>query len=125
MWRLRALGTTVAAAAATLSFTTPAVSAPAAGPALEIKSIAFDRAQVDVTQDYATVNLTWTMSGGEHDDGTGVFHLAVSTGRLEPGQYTIGFSLTDEAGNTSMWGYPNNAGNPIPSGPPVLTVTAG
>jgi hypothetical protein len=64
------------------------------------------------------------MYGGEHDDGTGVFHLAVSTGRLDPGQYTIGFSLTDQAGNTSRWGYPNNAGNPIPSGPLVLTVTA-
>lgn len=64
------------------------------------------------------------MHGGEHDDGTGVFRLAVSTGRLAPGQYTIGFALTDEAGNTSMWGYPNNGGNPIPSGPLVLTVTA-
>ncbi|BFU46317.1 hypothetical protein [Krasilnikovia sp. MM14-A1004] len=64
------------------------------------------------------------MYGGEHDDGTGIFHLAVSTGRLAPGQYTIGFSLTDEAGNTSMWGYPNNAGKPIPSGPLVLTVVA-
>jgi hypothetical protein len=64
------------------------------------------------------------MYGGEHDDGTGVFHLAVSTGRLEPGQYTIGFSLSDEAGNTSAWGYPNNAGNPIPGGPLVLTVVA-
>ena len=63
------------------------------------------------------------MSGGEHDDGTGVFHLAVSTGRLAPGQYTIGFSLTDQAGNTSMWAYPN-AGNPIPNGPLVLTVVA-
>ncbi|SCE78093.1 hypothetical protein [Micromonospora chokoriensis] len=62
------------------------------------------------------------MSGGEHDDGTGVFRLAVSTGRMEPGQYTIGFSLTDEAGNDSAWGYPNNAGNPIPNGPLVLTV---
>ena len=64
------------------------------------------------------------MHGGEHDDGTGVLHLAVSTGRLEPGQYTIGFSLTDEAENRSMWGYPNNAGNPIPNGPLVLTVVA-
>ncbi|MCZ7440376.1 hypothetical protein O7598_28555 [Micromonospora sp. WMMC241] len=63
------------------------------------------------------------MYGGEHDDGTGVFHLAVSTGRLAPGRYTIGFSLTDEAGNTSHWGYPN-AGNPIPNGPLVLTVVA-
>ena len=64
------------------------------------------------------------MYGGEHDDGTGVFHLAVSTGRLAPGQYTIGFSLDDEAGNDSMWGYPNNAGKPIPNGPLVLTVVA-
>ncbi|RKN48303.1 hypothetical protein D7223_09805 [Micromonospora endolithica] len=64
------------------------------------------------------------MYGGEHDDGTGLFHLAVSTGRLEPGRYTIGFSLTDQAGNTSMWGYPNGAGNPIPNGPLVLTVVA-
>lgn len=64
------------------------------------------------------------MYGGESDDGTGVFHLAVSTDRLAPGQYTIGFSLTDQAGNTSMWGYPNNAGNPIPNGPLVLTVVA-
>ncbi|MET8906256.1 hypothetical protein [Micromonospora sp. NPDC004551] len=64
------------------------------------------------------------MYGGESDDGTGVFHLAVSTGRLAPGQYTIGFSLTDQAGNTSSWGYPNNAGNPIPNGPLVLTVVA-
>jgi len=52
-------------------------------------------------------------------------HLAVSTGRLDPGQYTIGFSLDDEAGNDSMWGYPNNAGNPIPGGPLILTVVAG
>ncbi len=64
------------------------------------------------------------MYGGKHDDGTGLFHLAVSTGRLAPGQYTIGFSLTDQAGNTSMWGYPNDAGSPIPNGPLVLTVVA-
>lgn len=64
------------------------------------------------------------MHGGKHDDGTGVLRLAVSTGRLAPGQYTIGFSLTDEAENTSAWGYPNNAGNPIPNGPLVLTVVA-
>ncbi|WP_305789604.1 hypothetical protein [Symbioplanes lichenis] len=64
------------------------------------------------------------MSGGEHDDGSGIFHLAVSTGRLEPGQYTIGFDLSDAAGNQSWWGYPNNAGNPIPGGPLVLTVVA-
>ncbi|WFE26331.1 hypothetical protein O7623_23785 [Solwaraspora sp. WMMD791] len=64
------------------------------------------------------------MYGGENDDGTGVFGLAVSTGGLEPGQYTIGFSLTDGAGNTSLWGYPNNAGNPIPDGPLVVTVVA-
>jgi hypothetical protein len=64
------------------------------------------------------------MSGGQHDDGTGVFHLAVSTGRLAPGRYTIGFSLTDEAENSSRWGYPN-AGKPIPNGPLVLTVVEG
>ncbi|MCG5467416.1 hypothetical protein LADH09A_001078 [Micromonospora sp. LAH09] len=64
------------------------------------------------------------MYGGKHDDGSGVLHLAVSTDRLEPGQYTIGFSLNDEAGNTSMWNYPNDAGNPIPNGPLVLTVVA-
>jgi hypothetical protein len=63
-------------------------------------------------------------SGGEHDDGTGVFDLAVSTGRLAPGEYTIGFSLTDEAGNTSHWGYPGGAGSPIPGGPLRLTVVA-
>ncbi|GAA3347869.1 hypothetical protein GCM10020358_64270 [Amorphoplanes nipponensis] len=64
------------------------------------------------------------MYGGQHDDGTGIFHFAVSTGRLAPGQYTIGFSLTDEAGNTSSWGYPGDTGNPIPGGPLILTVTA-
>jgi hypothetical protein len=64
------------------------------------------------------------MSGGKHDDGSGVLDLAVSTGRLEPGQYTIGFSLTDEAGNWSAWGYPSDSGNPVPGGPLVLTVVA-
>ncbi|MET7947931.1 hypothetical protein [Micromonospora sp. NPDC005324] len=63
------------------------------------------------------------MYGGQHDDGTGVLHLAVSTGRMNPGQYTIGFSLSDEAGNNSSWGYPNG-GNPVPGGPLVLTVVA-
>jgi hypothetical protein len=93
----------------------------------------------DVTvevDDFAPISSFWAtiydsegvsvggMSGGEHDDGTGVFHLAVSTGRLAPGQYTIGFALTDEAENQSFWGFPNNAGNPIPGGPLVLTVVA-
>lgn len=64
------------------------------------------------------------MSGGMHDDGTGVLRLAVSTGRLQPGTYTIGFSLTDEGQNTSNWSYPNNSGHPIPTGPLVLTVVA-
>ena len=61
-WRLRALVTTVATAAVALSLTTTAVAAPAAGPVLEVESIAFDRTQVDVTQEYATVNLTWTIT---------------------------------------------------------------
>ncbi|MBW4704241.1 MULTISPECIES: hypothetical protein [unclassified Micromonospora] len=64
------------------------------------------------------------MYGGQHDDGTGLLHLAVSTGRLEPGRYTIGFTLDDQAGNSSSWGYPNNAGTPLPGGPLTLTVVA-
>jgi hypothetical protein len=63
-------------------------------------------------------------SGGIHDDGTGAFNLGVSTYGLAPGQYTIGFTLSDEAQNTSFWSFPN-AGRPIPTGPLVLTVVAG
>jgi hypothetical protein len=61
-WRLRAFLTAVAAAAVALSITTPAVAAPAAGPVLQVKSIAFDPTQVDVTQDFATAYLTWTIT---------------------------------------------------------------
>lgn len=38
-----------------------------------------------------------------------------------PGTYTIGLRLSDQAGGTSSFGYPN--GTPMPGGPVTLTVT--
>jgi hypothetical protein len=62
--------------------------------------------------------------GGGSEDGAGAIHLDVSTNPLPPGQYTIGFTLTDEAGNTSAWGHPDGTGTSIPGGPLVFTVVS-
>ncbi|SCF09673.1 hypothetical protein GA0070216_10537 [Micromonospora matsumotoense] len=68
--RLRALSAAVAAATVALSIATPAMAAPATGPVLDITSIAFDRPQVDVTEDYAAVSLTWTTTDRAAGAGT-------------------------------------------------------
>nr|WP_146224290.1 hypothetical protein [Streptomyces sp. FT05W] len=44
---------------------------------------------------------------------------------LAPGDYTVGFTLTDVAGQRSPYGYPSGNGSPVPGGPLVITVTAG
>ncbi|MBU2663636.1 hypothetical protein KOI35_08970 [Actinoplanes bogorensis] len=65
-------------------------------------------------------------SGGLHDyEGNGVYHLGVyPTRRLEAGEYTIGFSLSDDAEMSSQWGDRNGGERPIPGGPLVVTVVA-
>lgn len=63
-------------------------------------------------------------SGGVSEPPDGKLSLSVHTSGLEPGDYTVGFSLTDAAGNSSHWGYPN-INHPAPTGPLILHVVAG
>jgi hypothetical protein len=62
--------------------------------------------------------------GGIQEGEDGGLGLSVHTGMLPVGEYTIGFTLTDAAGNRTSYGYPNN-NNPPPGGPLVLTVIEG
>ncbi|GAA3945538.1 hypothetical protein [Actinoplanes auranticolor] len=80
-------------------------------------------AQYDATLYDSTGASRGSMYGGVQEDN-GTLHLAVSTDRLEPGQYTIGITLIDLARNTSRWGYPGNSSTPLPDGPLTLTVVA-
>ncbi|WP_238010453.1 hypothetical protein KZZ52_25160 [Dactylosporangium sp. AC04546] len=63
-------------------------------------------------------------SGGIQE-ADGYLGLSAHANWLPPGQYTIGFTLTDAAGNFTQYGYPNGVGNPVPGGPLILTVVAG
>jgi hypothetical protein len=63
--------------------------------------------------------------GGIHEPADGVLRVAAYVYGLPPGVYTVGFTLTDAAGQSSHYGYPSGAGQPAPNGPLVLTVTDG
>ncbi|MFB6394750.1 hypothetical protein [Polymorphospora lycopeni] len=62
--------------------------------------------------------------GGIHEPPDGRLGLSVHPRSVPPGQYTIGFTLTDAAGNRSMYGYPGHTQQP-PGGPLVITVVEG
>lgn len=62
--------------------------------------------------------------GGVSPLPTGEYVDTIRTDSLVPGTYTVGVTLTDAAGNSTLIGYPNGAGNPPPNGPLVFTVTA-
>ncbi|WP_319459142.1 hypothetical protein [Micromonospora sp. RTP1Z1] len=62
--------------------------------------------------------------GGVSPLPTGEYTGTIRTNGLAPGTYTVGVTLTDAAGNSTLIGYPNGAGNPAPNGPLVFTVTA-
>ncbi|GAA1608861.1 hypothetical protein GCM10009679_11040 [Saccharothrix algeriensis] len=64
-------------------------------------------------------------SGGIHENPDGTVTITAWLYNPPPGVYTGGFTLTDAAGNYAQYGYPNGAGNPVPNGPLVLTVTEG
>ncbi|MEV0134708.1 hypothetical protein AB0H83_40390 [Dactylosporangium sp. NPDC050688] len=61
-------------------------------------------------------------SGGIQEGADGALNISAHVGVLPVGQYTIGFTLTDAAGNYVQLGYPNRD-NP-PGGPLILTVVA-
>ncbi|MET8965201.1 hypothetical protein ABZX69_38005 [Streptomyces sp. NPDC004074] len=42
---------------------------------------------------------------------------------LTPGEYTVGFTLTDVGDLHTQYGYPNGHGLPVPGGPLLITVT--
>jgi hypothetical protein len=80
-------------------------------------------AQFDATIYDSTGAARGNMYGGMQEDN-GVLHMSTGIDRLEPGQYTIAFTLTDLAGNTSRWDYPDGNGSQLPGGPLTLTVVA-
>jgi hypothetical protein len=99
--RLRALIAAAATAALALTTVTPATAAPAADPVLRVESIAFDRAAVDVTSDYATVNLTWTITNraARAQSVNGVVELRQFAGDEQIGQpYTTTYDLSRGSG---------------------------
>ena len=92
--RLRALAA-ACAAALLIPALTPAPAA-AAGPVLEITSIAFDRVEVDVTEDYATANLTWTITNrsARADQINGAVELRQFNGEEQVGlPHTVSYSF--------------------------------
>jgi hypothetical protein len=67
---------------------------------------------------------TWLSPGSQAADGTVSQSLFLWT--LAPGEYTVGFTLTDGSGRFSQWnvlGRPDS--QPLPGGPLVLTITEG
>ncbi|MEU5789254.1 hypothetical protein ABZ754_16190 [Micromonospora purpureochromogenes] len=62
--------------------------------------------------------------GGASPLPTGEYNATIGTEGLAPGTYTVGVTLTDAAGNSTLIGYPNGAGDPAPNGPLVFTVTS-
>ena len=62
-------------------------------------------------------------SGGISEEPDGHLSLAMFVGVLPPGEYTVGFTVTDAGGRFTQLGYPNRP--PGPNGPLVITVVAG
>ncbi|MER5862978.1 hypothetical protein [Kitasatospora sp. NPDC002040] len=62
--------------------------------------------------------------GGAAPGPDGKFHLGFY-GSLPAGTYTVGFTITSSGGRSAMYGYPNGAGLPVPSGPLTFTVIEG
>ncbi|MEV7228601.1 hypothetical protein AB0M79_16480 [Polymorphospora sp. NPDC051019] len=63
-------------------------------------------------------------SRGVQEPADGLIGLTAYPGSLAPGQYTVGFTLTDAAGNRTRVGYPGQTEQP-PGGPLVITVVEG
>ena len=61
--------------------------------------------------------------GGIFEEPDGHLNLSMHTGVLPPGQYTVGFTLTDAGGRFTQLGYPNRP--PGPNGPLIITVIEG
>jgi hypothetical protein len=63
-------------------------------------------------------------SGGNSEDPDGWVNLSVSANPV-PGEYVIGFEISDAAGNASRFGFPNSSYPDPPGGPLTITVVEG
>ncbi|GGK94841.1 hypothetical protein [Mangrovihabitans endophyticus] len=92
----------------------------------EIKVAPVDETEIHVYD--ADGNVVSQSFGGASQDADGTVQkwLYLPYFTLEPGEYTVGFRLTDASGLSSAWNMPDRPNSrELPGGPLVFTVTEG